>query len=431
MKLLFITPQLPYPPLQGTTLRNYNLIRNLAEHHTVDLLSFLTDQDLMGSSNPLERLCRRICVVPQPKRGYLSRIADSFLSPLPDMGIRLESAAMHAQIDSWLAEPLLCDWDIVQFEGIEVAQYARKIAAGCIKSRSDASLPATKLLFDDHNCEYLLQKRNAINDLAVPRRLPASIYSLLQWQKLRRYERQICQWADHVLAVSDADRDALLRLAPEATITVVRNGYDPAPQPLSKDAARCLSPAQSACDSPLILFVGKMDYRPNVDAMLWFGSSIFPLIQRQFPHVRLQIVGMNPHPRLDRLRRNSGIEIVGKVLDLEPLLAQAAVYIIPLRVGGGTRFKALEAMAHELPVVTTSLGIEGIPAKDGRELLIRDTARDFSQAVVDLLRDRQLNEGKTGKQLGKHARRLVVEQFGWQSIVQQLECVYLQLRPGA
>ncbi|HXF64629.1 MAG TPA: glycosyltransferase, partial [Caldilineaceae bacterium] len=299
-------------------------------------------------------------------------------------------------------------YDIVQVEGIEMAQYARH-AAG-----------RAPVVFDDHNCEYLLQQRNALNDLRVPRRWHAAGYSLVQWQKLRRYEAQVCREAAAVVAVSGPDRAALWRLVPEAAITVIPNGIDLAAYPPAEP-----DPADS---SPTLLFTGKMDYRPNIDAALWFGRAVLPLILARRPDVRWQIVGLNPHPRLDVLRRLPQVEITGAVDDVRPYLAAAAVYIIPMRVGGGTRFKALEAMAAAKPIVSTSLGVEGLPVADGRELLLADSPLEFAAAILRLLDDRA-QDGSLGRSLGAAARRLVADRYTWETILPALEQLYTTLRP--
>ncbi len=407
MKLLFLTPQLPHPPHQGTTLRNFNLVRQLAPRHTIDLLTF-HDPTQPLELGPLRELCRRVESVAPPPRPTLARLRDTLATPLPDMALRLESAAMHALISRRLREER---YDVVQIEGIEVAQYGRHVA--------DVQ-PRPALIFDDHNCEYLLQKRNALTDLRQPQRWPAAGYSLVQWQKLRRYEAHICRSANATLAVSPADADALHSLAPQLDITVIPNGidldlYQPAhPQSLS------LSPSLSP---PTLVFTGKMDYRPNVDAVLWFAQSVLPLVQQEVPNVRFQIVGLAPHARLKVLRGDPAIEITGAVDDVRPYIERAAAYVIPLRVGGGTRFKALEAMACGQAVVSTSLGVEGIGVQNGRELLLADEPRAFAEAVLRLLRARAAGDPLIGK-LAANARAFVEQRYGWSQIVPKVEEVY-------
>ncbi|MEM7130979.1 MAG: glycosyltransferase [Chloroflexota bacterium] len=425
MKLLFITPQVPYPPQQGTTIRNYNLLRHLAKRHTIDLISFESQDDELTDENPLYQLCRRFEVVPQPLRTMGARLRDTIFSPLPDMGHRLESAEMHALIERWVANAEPGEWHIVQIEGIEVAQYGRQVLEGMKCRFGDQPGARPKLIFDNHNCEYLLQKRNALNDLRTPRRWVGGAYSVTQWFKLWRYERSVCHSTDATVAVSDADQSALQILAPQTRVATVPNGIDIDNLPVLSGSSTVLS----SLDRELsILFIGKMDYRPNIDAMLWFGQEIFPLIKAEVADVRLNIVGLNPHTRLDPLRGDPAISITGKVEDVTPYLAAATAYVIPLRVGGGTRFKVLEAMAHSKAIVTTSLGIEGIPAIANEHLFIADTPEAFAKAVIRLLEEKARGEGKQGQTMGENSRNLVVEHFAWQHIVPRLEQLYQQIR---
>lgn len=403
MRILFLTPQLPYPPRQGTSIRNFNLIANLAQRHTVDLLSFRAPGDADQPPGPLAALCGRIATRPQPNRSLRRRLRDTLLSPLPDMALRLEDAGMHTLVQQWLAEGA---YDILQIEGIELAQYARH-----------ASGSRTAVVFDDHNCEYLLQRRNALNDLAAPRRWHAAGYSLAQWRKLAAYEAAVCRRAAVVTAVSAPDRAALQRIAPQASIEVVPNG-------INVEEYRPSPPAQQ---SPfMLLFTGKMDYRPNIDAALWFGTQVFPLVQAAAPDVRWQIVGMNPHARLDVLRANPAIEITGAVPDIRPYLGRANAYVIPMRVGGGTRFKALEAMAAARPIVSTTLGVEGIGVTHERELLLADQPRAFAEAILRLIDDAQ--QGRAlAQRLGSAARAFVSQQYTWSTIIPHFDRIYDQI----
>jgi glycosyltransferase involved in cell wall biosynthesis len=168
-----------------------------------------------------------------------------------------------------------------------------------------------------------------------------------------------------------------------------------------------------------------MDYRPNVDAMLWFGLNVLPRVRRQLD-VRLQIVGMNPHPRLNSLRALPDVELTGAVEDIVPYIRGASVYLTPMRVGGGTRFKVLEALACARPLVSTTLGVEGIPVRGGEHVLIADDARSFADAVVSLLRD-QAAGGARSRALGEAARSFVEKQFTWDKILPQMDAFHAQL----
>jgi len=355
------------------------------------------------ADNRLSTLCRRIAATPQPTRSLTRRAVDTLTANRPDMGLRLESQDAYRRLSALLAEE---SYDLVQMEGIEMAAY------GLIAAENQ---PNARLVFDDHNAEFLLQKRSALVDLGHPTRWLAACYSLIQWNKLHRYEQMICSRSDAVVAVSEPDRSALVQLVPDQLIDVVPNGIEldefPFPPPV---------PVQTP---PTLVFTGKMDYRPNVDAILWFAQEVLPLIRAQKSDVRLQVVGMTPHRRLFALEGVPGIEMTGTVEDVRPYVYRAAVYVVPLRVGGGTRFKVLEALASGKPLVSTSLGVEGLGLQDGRELLIADEPYAFAYAVLRLLDDQAGGSELCGT-LAAAGRRFVESQFAWEQIVPRLERVY-------
>ncbi len=410
LRILFLTPQLPFPPRQGTSIRNYNLIRFLSERHEIDLVTFLAPGDELTHDSPLRTHCRRITTIGQPVRTTSDRVRTTLLSFKPDMGLRLNSDEMMAKMRSLP----LTGYDIVQVEGIEMAPYAF-----AIRKRLKSQRTRTGIVFDDHNCEYLLQKRNALTDLRNPRRWLAAAYSIVQWNKLRHYERRVCVQTDLILAVSEPDRQALKDLASDVDVRLIPNGIDTA-------SYSSLLVDVDAAEAPNIVFTGKMDYRPNVDAVVWFGTQVFPRIRRQIPKAQFQIVGQQPLERVFALSEAPGIQITGEVPEIEPYLQQASVYIIPMRIGGGTRLKALQAMATGLPIVATSLGVEGIAVQDGRELLIRDEPREFAGAVLDLINDHQ-GSGSIVNRLGSNAKEFVAKHYDWQTIIPHLEQAYFEL----
>jgi len=288
-------------------------------------------------------------------------------------------------------------------EAIEMAQYGLAI--------KEMSLPSPPLvIFDDINAEYMLQRRAFETDIKHPSLWLGAFYSLLQWQKLRRYETEACRRMDKVVVVSQADRIALQRLLPGVESAVVPNGVDTSyylPAHMEKES-----------DTSLV-FTGKMDFRPNVDAVLWFGQKVWPLIQQDVPKARFNVVGRDPHPRLRPLRGLPGITVTGYVEDIRPHIAEAGVYVVPLRVGGGTRLKVLEAMSMSKAIVSTSLGCEGIDMMPGLELLIADEPRSFAKKAVSLMQDRERRI-----ELGLAARRLVEARYDWQHITSLMEQVY-------
>jgi polysaccharide biosynthesis protein PslH len=400
MRLLFLTPQFPYPPHKGTSLRNYNLIAGLAQRHTIDLLSF-ADESAIPLSTPLDQLCRRIATVQQPARATSRRMLDTLLSPWPDMGLRLWSPEFRQQLAAWLQDGA---YDVIQVEGLELARYVLN---------SDKS--QGRIVFDDHNAEYLLQKRIAQAEITARGWNAGAVYSSIQWRKLRRFERQVCHQADRVVCVSEADAAAVQQLDPALRPVVVPNGVDT--EFYRREAVIPLDlPPHS------LVFTGTMDFRPNVDAMLWFASEVLPLVKRAVPDVQLYIVGQRPHARLDTLRADPAITMTGAVEDTRPYTSAADVYVVPLRMGGGTRLKLLEALALQTPIVSTTLGAEGFEVTHDRELWLADDAAAFAKAIEDLLANRD-----RARALGLAGRVFAVEYYDWRRIVPQLEAVYRTL----
>jgi polysaccharide biosynthesis protein PslH len=214
--------------------------------------------------------------------------------------------------------------------------------------------------------------------------------------------------------VSDADRQSLQHILPNLPVTVVPNGVD-----LAYYRPGVTEPLPGM-RQPALVFTGKMDYRPNVDAVLWFADEVLPLIQARAAEVHFYIVGQQPHARLAALAGRPGLTLTGRVPDTRPYMAGAAVYVVPLRIGGGTRLKVLEAMAMGRPIVSTHLGCDGFPFEDGREVRFADDPAAFAATVLELLAD-----GSQAAALGQTARACVVDAYGWDSIVPQLERLYL------
>jgi polysaccharide biosynthesis protein PslH len=397
MRILLLTPQRPYPPHQGTTLRNFNLIKELAKRHTVCVLSFLEPDQNPAEPGPLPQLCQWLETIPAPQRSTILRLRQMLTTPRPDMTWRLWSP----QFNERLAERLRLEpFDVVEIEGIEMAPYLPTI---------EAAQSRPLIIYDAHNAEWILQKRAFLADIKNPLRWAAAAYSWVQWRRLRRYEADLLRRVNHTIAMSTPDQAALRDVAPDAPLTVVPNGVD-------------LAAYTSFQGEPIpydLLFTGKMDFRPNIDAALWFGWQVLPLIQAQRPQTTFAVVGQRPHPRLDVLRQNPGITITGYVDDVRPYLAGATVYVAPLRVGGGTRLKLLEAMAMRKPIISTTVGAEGFPVVNDQELILADEPEAFAQVVLNLL----TNPARRA-QLAAAGSAFAHAHYGWDTLAPQLERVY-------
>jgi len=272
------------------------------------------------------------------------------------------------------------------------------------------------VIYDSFNAEFALQRSIYEAERADLARLPGALYSLVQWRRLMRFERHVCQTVDHIIAVSEADAAAFRTLAPGRPLTVVPNGIDAAPYARS-DTSLDLGPAA-------LVFTGSMSYRPNVDAALWFADQVLPAIRAAVPEARFFIVGSQPHARLHPLRERDDVQITGWVPDVIPFLHAAAVFVVPLRMGSGTRLKILQAMAAGRAVVSTRLGAQGLDAQDGIALRLADTASDFARVVIDLL-----GAPEKRRALGQAGARLVAQRYDWSVIVPRLLGVYDALVP--
>ncbi len=224
-----------------------------------------------------------------------------------------------------------------------------------------------------------------------------------------RFERTALGRFDLVLAVSEADRDTFQRLYPDTLRTpahVVQTGVDTA----------YFAPAAAPERRAHLVFTGSMDWLPNEDGMQYFVRDILPRIRQVEPDATLSIIGRSPTPAVKRLADDAGIEVTGRVDDVRPHIAAGAVYVVPLRIGGGTRLKIFEAMAMGKAVVSTTVGAEGLPVTPGQNIVIADEPARFAQAVVHMIRD-----GDARRKIETEARRIVVERYDWAAVAQDFE----------
>lgn len=428
MRLLFLSPYPPYPPRSGGTLRIYNLLTGLARNHDVWCLTFVSDAQSITALEPLRRSCHVVTVWDTLQRTMWQRAWTTLTSPLPDMALRNASPAYAAALLRLLTTH---QFDIIQAESIEMAGYGLHYRQEQAPRPTDNYRPAA-LLLDEFNAEYLLQKRAALTDFkrcigteatgqrggSIGTRLRAlvsAVYSTIQWIKLAAYERRLLRHYDQVIVVSDEDQAALRHLHRPAHTAIVPNGVDT--DYFCRTAIACEPTA-----SPTLVFTGSLDFRPNIDAVRWFAHAVLPLVREQQPDVRFVVVGRKPAPAVCELHDGTTIEVCGDVADVRPFIASAAVYVLPMRMGGGIRLKLLEALAMQAPMVTTQMGAVGVPElRNGEHLLLADSPAESARAIVRLLGDAALC-----RRLGSAGRNLVQTHYDWRVIVPRLEQVYSQ-----
>lgn len=383
MRILWLCPYLPLP-LSGAGSRVYNLIKVLSVTSSIDLIATANEwHERHPLSAELRSFCRTVEVLPEAAPSERRRRVlqlRSLASCRPASYWTGYSKKMQDRIEQALAST---HYDVVIVEHSFTGYY-----------RVGSGVP---VVLDQHNVESEILQRASQKDRSRARRA----LNRLDYWKYRSDERRICRRAAAVLAVSERDREIMQGWGGIKSSLVIPNGVDVREfvPPASRDVGE--QPGR-------VLFTGPLHYAPNAEAMLYFGSEIWPLVRQQAPHAQLTIVGANPPREIMHLGQSPGVTVTGFVPDVRPYLAQAQVVVAPLRIGGGTRLKILEALAMCRAVVSTSLGCEGLDVVDGRHLLVADEPQAFAARIVELL----LNPTRRNE-LGRRGRALVEESYDW------------------
>jgi len=393
MKLLWLNAGLLLPLDKGGKLRTWHLMRHLARRHHITFLSFADPDTSAADRAGMSEVCRELITIPRrevPKGspGFVLDAASYVARRLPYAVGKYRSAELQRRLNQLLATG---GFDLV------VCDFLAPVA------NVPEHLPCPSVLFT-HNVEAEIWRRHAETARSPLRK--ALLRS--QWRKTVQFERDAVRRFDLVLAVSDTDRRTLL------------NAYGPLRQPVhvvptGVDTAYFAQVSATVRPRHLV-FTGSMDWLPNEDGMLYFVHEVLPLIRRDEPSATLSIVGRAPTPAIVKLGSEYGVEVTGRVDDVRPHMAAAAIYVVPLRIGGGTRLKIFEAMAMGKPVVSTTIGAEGLPVRAGIDVLIADSAAAFAGSVVRLFR----SEGERTR-VGEAGRRLVAEHYDWSAVFGHLE----------
>jgi glycosyltransferase involved in cell wall biosynthesis len=361
------------------------MLKHLKRDHEIAYLSFVRPDDPPEALEKTSEYCHRLVTIPlrEPRKfgaRFYCDLTFSLASPLPYAIRKYGSGAMRSAIEVEMRER---DYDVVVCDFL----------VSSINLPSD--LGCATVLFQ-HNVESMIWRRHFETQKHGFKRA----FLKAQWRKMVPYERETCRGFDAVIAVSEADRDRMREEFGLQSVYDVPTGVD----------TSYFSPAGLGCDPLELVFTGSMDWIPNQDAMLYFADKIFPIISQAVPGCKLTVVGRNPGPALLRLEQsNPRIKVTGRVDDIRTYIARAAAYIVPIRIGGGTRIKIYEAMAMGKPVISTGVGAEGLPVRDKEDLLIADEPEEFAEAVIRVLGDARL-----ANRLGERARAVVCEKFGWE-----------------
>ncbi|MGH7264962.1 MAG: glycosyltransferase [Candidatus Rokuibacteriota bacterium] len=392
MEILVLAPYPPYPARSGGASRTLHLARALARHHRVSLLCFGGAVERAGLE-PIREWCDAVHTVDYPAAVRRRRLYQlrSLVGRRSYSHHAYFSAAMAGALARLLSRGRV---DLVQADASEMGYYW--------------PLPGDALrILNTQNVEHLILDRTWRGEASRIRRL----FARLEARKLMRDELAACRGSDAVLAVSAVDAAALRPHAGPVPVRVVPNGVD----------TEFFTPGGEPEHPGRILFTGAIGYRPNTDATCHFAERILPRIRAAAPDATFAVVGKDPPEQVRRLA-GEGVVVTGTVPDVRPWMRTAAVFVVPLRVGGGTRLKILEAMASGRPVVSTSVGCEGLDVTPEEDILVGDTPEAFAAQVLRCLRDPGLRA-----RLGARGRALVERRYRWEAIGDRLAAFYEEL----
>lgn len=403
MNLLWISQNIPYPPKTGVLQRNYNLLREASQLADITLLAVFKrdilpgEYDLDEAKRELGKLCRRIEIVHLPiesSRAALYGMALSSLFTHDPFSVNwVKSAGMRQQLRQLMNDT---KFDLVHFDTISLAAYREEVGG-------------TPKILNHHNIESHLLKRRTLFEKNPLKRL----YYALEGNKLERYERTACAQFDTNFTVSELDKQRLLELVPRARADVIANGVD----------IDYFNPKAVTVVPGNLLMASGMNWFPNRDAVLYMCNEIWPLLVNQMPELSWTVVGASPPQEvLDLAARDARVTVTGFVNDVRPYLSQAEIYLCPMRDGGGTRVKILDALAMGKAIVSTTMACEGIDVTPGKNVLFADSPHEFVGQIQRLRSDTVLREN-----LGREARKFAIDHYSWPVIGQNLSAVYNRL----
>ena len=390
MKILVLSPWLPYPPNWGFAKRVFHMVEVLGRRHEITLVAFSAGGDA-EQVRKLEPHCAAVHTVPAPTFALGKRVAQvaSVLSPTSFQRRTIYSPAMQRTLDSLTAG---APFDIIHVETSQMGCY-----------RFD---PRSVLILDEHNIEYELYYRMYQTEAALARRW----FNWLEYYKFKREETASWRAVDGCVLTSEREVVLVNDVVPSVPTAVVPNAVD----------TDFFAPSSAPVDPDAIVLTGLMKYRPNVDGALFFVKEILPRIVQQRPDAIFYIVGGEAPSEVRRLASRQ-VVVTGAVDDVRPYVHRAAVFAVPLRMGSGTRLKVLEGLSMGKPMVSTALGCEGIDVVHGQHLLIADTAAAFADAVLDVMARPDL-----ARRLSDEGRALMLRQYRWEHAVDALEAFYAQ-----
>ena len=391
MKILWICPFFLHPTDRGAQIRTLGTLKELHKRHEIHFAALNDPHNHEGPQRSSEYSTRHFAVEHSaPGRrslGIVPQLAGSIVSAMPMAVSRYCSRKLIREIDALIAAG---EYDAIVCDFLAAAPNVGDLGQ-CV-------------LFQ-HNVETTIWQRHA----GQSRSLLKKVFFQMQAKKMEAYERKICRTAKHVIAVSEIDASRMKRMFGIETVTSVPTGVD-----VEYFAPRSVSPAISD-----MVFCGSMDWLPNVDAVAYFLAEVFPLIRDKLPGATFTIAGRSPDARvLKAVQGLTGVNVTGKVEDMRPYLWGAKISVVPIRIGGGTRLKIYECMAAGVPVVSTTVGAEGLRYEDGADIVLADDPGGFAAACVRLLSDDAARSAVAHNALQRAQR-----EFSWEAVSREFEAI--------
>lgn len=394
MKVLLLTPYLPFPPSSGGQVRSYNLLKQLYKKHDITLFCYIRSNEEKKYIPELEKYCKKVQVFKRRKAWHPFNVFLSGVTPYPFLVSIYISPPFQKAIKKELE---LESYDLIHSETFYVMP----------------NIPKTNvpIFLVEQTIEYLVYQRFV--EMLPSYALPLKPLLLIDVFKIRWWEKYFWNQAKRLAAMSREDKEFMEKMDPKLNVDVIANGVD---------VEHFKSTKRRLGKEPTILFVGQFRWLPNKDAAKFLVREIWPLIRKKYPNAKLWIVGRNPTPDIQSLENVEGVKVDGGVEDIRDAYSKSNILLAPIRNGRGTKYKILEAMATKTPIVGTQLAVEGIDVKDGRDVLIAEDAKGLADLTIKILENPEL-----GEKLAESAYKLVKEEYNWEAIADELDRVYREV----
>lgn len=398
LKILLICKEFPYPPISGDKIRNFNLIKRLSKENAVYLISFIYSENEKDYASEMNKMCSGVETVLLKKYSKLHRLFNiigclTYGQPLEnafhndaEMALRIRRAVRERE------------FDIIQIEHSIMAQYIRYIPKHI----------RAKTILTFHNIGFIQFHRM----FAVEVNMYKKVRYFLNWFPMSRWEPKIAMKFDKCIVMTNVDKKILEGLRPSLDVSVIPTGVD-----LNE-----MKPLGWDCSKNNVLFVGQTVYRPNFDAVMYFYNEIFAKILKEIPDTKFFVVGNYSSEKIIEMGKDRNVVLTGFVRNLIDIYEQCSVFVVPLRAGSGIRGKILESMALGRPVVSTSVGCEGLGATHKKNIMIADNPKEFAECTIELLK-----HPEERKLISKNARQFVEKNYSWDAISERLLDVYAKL----